>query len=384
MSRKDFGLRHIAGLLTLVAVAAAVMLVLAGSAFSDPPLSGAIFTTDSSCSVVNGNIYMDKTDVYLNGGPSHPGAAGLPDGSYYVQITDPSGATVLGTSVSSANETPVTVSGGNFASCYELWNILIKGSDGTPGYDDSPNNGGEYKVWVSNQADFANDSAKTDNFKVRNGGCGDVCVPVQATLSVSKFYDRNGNGINDDGQPITGWQFNIDGGAALTTPWSSLVNTGTHTVTEANAVQAGWVHSTTNPVTVVVTNAGRGVEFGNYCRYKGLGARTIGYWKTHQAATTVLLPVTLGGSPWSFVVDSWSKAYNLLNGASSTDANVMLKAQLLGALLNVKSDPAFGTSYIAGTTTTVNDVIAAARRSSGPTAQRSCPKVGRCGIRRSR
>ena len=241
MSRKDFGLRHIAGLLTLVAVAAAVMLVLAGSAFSDPPLSGAIFTTDSSCSVVNGNIYMDKTDVYLNGGPSHPGAAGLPDGSYYVQITDPSGATVLGTSVSSANETPVTVSGGNFASCYELWNILIKGSDGTPGYDDSPNNGGEYKVWVSNQADFANDSAKTDNFKVRNGGCGDVCVPVQATLSVSKFYDRNGNGINDDGQPITGWQFNIDGGAALTTPWSSLVNTGTHTVTEANAVQAGWV-----------------------------------------------------------------------------------------------------------------------------------------------
>ncbi|HYY69850.1 MAG TPA: hypothetical protein VE734_08960, partial [Terriglobales bacterium] len=31
--------------------------------------SGAIFTTDSTGTLVNGNIYTDKGQVYLNGGP---------------------------------------------------------------------------------------------------------------------------------------------------------------------------------------------------------------------------------------------------------------------------------------------------------------------------
>lgn len=60
------------------------------------PISGAIFTTNSACTQVNGNIYDNKGDVYLDGGPPAPGAAGLPDGFYWVQVTDPSGAVVLG------------------------------------------------------------------------------------------------------------------------------------------------------------------------------------------------------------------------------------------------------------------------------------------------
>src|SRR5262245_65859301 len=51
-----------------------------------PPLPGAIFTTDNTCSGVDLNIYSNKSDVYLDGGPAHPGAASLPDGSYYVQV----------------------------------------------------------------------------------------------------------------------------------------------------------------------------------------------------------------------------------------------------------------------------------------------------------
>ena len=47
-----------------------------------PPLPGAIFTTDSTCTGVDLNIYATKEDVYIDGGPAHPGAAGLPDGSY--------------------------------------------------------------------------------------------------------------------------------------------------------------------------------------------------------------------------------------------------------------------------------------------------------------
>src|SRR6266481_4508872 len=103
---------------------------------ADPPLPGAIFTTDSTCTEVNQNIFDNKEDVYVDGGPAHPGAAGLPDGSYCVQVTDPSGATVLGKSDPGA----VTVVDGEFIQCYQLTSILKTGSSGftTPGYDDTP------------------------------------------------------------------------------------------------------------------------------------------------------------------------------------------------------------------------------------------------------
>ena len=52
---------------------------LCGNIFAAPPLPGAIFTTDSTCSGVDLNIYASKDLVYLNGGPAHPGAASLPD-----------------------------------------------------------------------------------------------------------------------------------------------------------------------------------------------------------------------------------------------------------------------------------------------------------------
>ena len=62
--------------------------------------SGAIFTTVSDGTEVNYNIYQAKEDVYLDGGPG-PGApqhaAGLDDGVYVFQVTDPSGKTLLST-----------------------------------------------------------------------------------------------------------------------------------------------------------------------------------------------------------------------------------------------------------------------------------------------
>jgi len=62
--------------------------------------SGAIFTTVVDGSEVNYNIYQAKEDVYLDGGPG-PGApqtaAGLDDGVYVFQVTDPSGKTLLST-----------------------------------------------------------------------------------------------------------------------------------------------------------------------------------------------------------------------------------------------------------------------------------------------
>src|SRR4029453_68753 len=130
------------------------------------PISGGIFTTISSCDGTNINIYAAKADVYVDGGPTHPGAAGLPDGEYYIQVTEPNG-TLLGTSIGTADETPIVVVGGEFVTCYQLQSIVIKASDSTPGYDTTTNGGGEYKVWVSSDPLFANNFTKTDNFKVK-------------------------------------------------------------------------------------------------------------------------------------------------------------------------------------------------------------------------
>ena len=78
---------------TSVLLAVCVVALAAGSASANPP-TGAIFTTVADGSEVNYNIYAFKTDVYLDGGPGvgAPGtAAGLDDGTYVFQITDPSG-----------------------------------------------------------------------------------------------------------------------------------------------------------------------------------------------------------------------------------------------------------------------------------------------------
>src|ERR1700731_4240610 len=81
------------------------------SAPANAQLSGAIFTTVANGSEVNFNIYGAKTDVYLDGGPG-PGApqtaAGLPDGVYVFQVTDPSGKTLLSTDIAACRRFQVT------------------------------------------------------------------------------------------------------------------------------------------------------------------------------------------------------------------------------------------------------------------------------------
>src|SRR5215813_4287007 len=225
---------------------------------ADPPLPGAIFTTDSSCTEVNQNIFDNKEDVYVDGGPAHPGAAGLPDGSYCVQVTDPSGQTVLGKSDPGA----VTVVGGEFVQCYQLSSILKTGSSGftVPGYDDTPNPGGEYKVWVSTDCNFDNNSSKTDNFQVDNTNPSPTPTPTpsptpSATPSatptatpsptpcpkgwccVTTFYDANANGIQDNGeQDLSGWQFRVFSHNNLQvqkeTPLCAYVRAGLYSIVE--------------------------------------------------------------------------------------------------------------------------------------------------------
>jgi uncharacterized repeat protein (TIGR01451 family) len=195
---------------------------------SSDNLTGAIFTSVAGCGKTNVNIYDTKPDVYLNGGPVPGGNGQLPDGSYYVQITDPSGATVLGTSVGATNDTPFVVEGG-LGNCIQLSDVLVRGSDPMlAGYDDTPNNGGEYKVWISMTPDFS-DRWKTDNFKVRAketncpaGGClneiPDITVeksagsstvtigqPVSFTITVTSVGTATANNVTlTDALPSAG------------------------------------------------------------------------------------------------------------------------------------------------------------------------------------
>lgn len=190
----------------MLAATTACLFAFAGTAKADPTgnrISGAIFTTDSSGVPVNLNIYQDKGDVYLNGGPginAPASAAGLPAGTYTFQVTDPSGKTLLSTDDAACRQFSVNDSGVISAvlstgTCA----AHLVGVDGEDGgltvqlmpYLDTPNNGGVYKVWATpthlldckahgNKFCFVPRYSKTDNFKVNNH------VPVEIDTTFSK------------------------------------------------------------------------------------------------------------------------------------------------------------------------------------------------------
>ena len=345
------------------------------------PLPGAIFTTDQPCAGNDLNIYNLKSDVYIDGGPAHPGAAGLPDGYYWVKVTSPDG-TVLGTSATAI----VHVTNGEFDQCYQLSSILLRASNGQPGYDDTPNNGGEYKVWVSTTSNFIESESKTDNFKVkeRDTPCPD-CVFDVATLNVVKFYDANANGLNDDGQTITGWKVNIHDGInvnALTPVALSVAAPDDYTVTEYDPIQLNWSHTTATQVLVsVAPGDDKTVYFGNVCVGAG-GGLTLGFWsnKNGQAligADDIAMLVALNlrnadGSNFDPTTNAGFRTWIL--SATATNMAYMLSAQLAAMELNVFNNKVNGTSliYAPGTTSanalgfaTVNDVMAEANASLG-------------------
>ena len=167
-------------------------------------VSGAIHTTTPDGGIVNENVhYLAKDEVFLTGGPgpnAPPEAAGLPPGEYYFQVTDPSGKKLLSTDpvrnrcVVVGNQGFIINArcGGTFGPGDHLLNPKL---DMAPEFvvqlipfDDTPNNGGVYKAWMTPVGAFVGDinavdspcngggcfhgfiesTSKTDNFKVRD------------------------------------------------------------------------------------------------------------------------------------------------------------------------------------------------------------------------
>ena len=340
-----------------LALALVALLSLAASA-SAAPLAGAIFTTDSTCGGVDLNIYSSKDAVYLNGGPAHPGAATLPAGSYYVQVTTPAGA-LLGTSVGTGNETPL-VSDGNVVNCIQLSAVLKKASDGTPGYDDTTNPGGDYKVWASTVSTFDPSSSKTDNFKVHEG---ETITPT--FLRVRKYYDANANGVKDGAEVyLDGWRFNIRDGINVDrdTPVDMQVDPDTYTVTEQKPSENNWINTDPYepdalidpvllPFASITLAAGddKTLEFGNVCVGAG-GGHTLGFWSNKNGQATMndggtdgpelqmLRAAGLRNADGSnFDPSNYAAFRTWLLNASAVNMAYMLSAQYAAMLLNVEA-----------------------------------------------
>lgn len=210
----------------LVAVLAlAVLLVGTGIAYAG--LSGAIFTTTVDGSRVNANIYMAKEDVYLDGGPgpnAPQGAAGLPDGNYYFQVTDPSGKVLLSEDPIECREivvsdgiitgvVPCTVKNGKTYCQHATGTDIDHGAVTVQlmPYKNTPNPGGVYKVWVTPVDKYAPGEgrwgfipawSKTDNFKVK----GRLIPPK---ITIEKFHDYDCDGVWDVGEPSIAWEATV-------------------------------------------------------------------------------------------------------------------------------------------------------------------------------
>jgi hypothetical protein len=341
------------------------------------PLTGAIYTTKGDGSLVNGNVYDSKDQVYLNGGPppnAPCSAAGLPDGEYYFQVTDPSGTVLL--SNDPIGERKVRVTGGVFTQY--LGTTHAVGTGRCPGaisvalfpYDDTPNPGGEYKVWLTRVEDydptqgvfgFLPAKSKTDNFKVRMAG-GEK--PANVAIYGYKWYDTNTNGVWDEGEPaIPGWRIEkvppdpsdvTYTGASGQYSFLVPANSGPYTISEVPPPPgwwpAGqWIHTTPTSGTVTVATVDvHGPDFGNVCLGAG-GGRTLGFWSNKNGQSVMnglgmsyilgqlsaLNLVKADGSP--FDPNSYTEFRNWILSANATNMAYMLSAQMAAMYLNVQA-----------------------------------------------
>jgi hypothetical protein len=398
-------------LVALAALVAAAIVVL--PAMAADPVKGAIFTTTNGGTTVNGNIYASKDAVYLNGGPQPNAPCGVgglePDGDYYFQVTDPSGATLLSTDP--IENRRVTVSGG-LITAYVDDNVdpppHVTGDGKCPDaisvqlapYNDTLNSGGEYKVWMTPVGSYSTDTtvgtfgfinsqSKTDNFKVRTSSNG---TDLDVGIVGNKFYDADTDGVWDADEPgIGGWRIykkppeipdEIDTtSVGQIGQYSFLVapKSGDYTITEGKPQAGFFPYSAWRPTTAtsgsvsVGTEDTTGPDFGNVCLGAG-GGLTLGFWSNQNGQnlivtrdsknkpTTTLTPAALallggtGGTPYlrnangTYFVpvnpNGYTQFRNWLLKADATNMAYMLSAQLAAMKLNVNNGNVSGNALI--------------------------------------
>jgi len=394
--------RPFIGLCVALAVCATIAL---SAAFS-----GHIYTSTADGTVVNANIYDAKEEVYLNGGPQNQNGAGLPNGLYYFQVTNPSGSLLLSTDEIQCRTLRVV---GGVVSGYVHDATCL-----TPDHPDGPlnpangstpvqlipfsnttNSGGEYKVWLTPVGSyspgngtfgFVDSNSKTDNFKVKEDvecppeGCG---TPGENDITGTKFYDANVNGTQDPDEPgIPGWKIELSPAFNTTTDSNGNyaflnVPDGTYTVCEViPALAPTWIPTTPTSIAgITVPPDSNFNDFGNVCLGPG-GGKTLGFWSNKNGAKIFntegglvivnALPLVNGAGAYvpDFLDHGAFKSWIL--SATATNMAYMLSAQLAAMKLNATIGDVDGGAYLlagaCGNTgidnkfITVNDLIAAA------------------------
>ncbi len=223
-----------------------IWLIVAVLATGSSAFAGAIFTNNSDGSIVNGNIYDSCDEVYLSGGPppnAPASAAGLPDGVYVFQVTDPPGKELLSKDI--ARKRRFRVEGGIIVEYLGTTHLTGASIDHDAisiclwPFKATPNSGGVHKAWATpleaflaaggdldkiKQKDtdgvfgFVHSESKTDNFKCDKG-------PPPPIIRVKKFEDLNADGDWDAGEPqIAGWEIIVTDPLGMVNTYYTLAN----------------------------------------------------------------------------------------------------------------------------------------------------------------
>lgn len=275
--------------------------------------SGAIFTTLVDGSEVNVNQFPSKEDVYLDGGPgigAPQTAAGLDDGTYVFQVTDPSGAKLLSTDLARCRQFTVAsgvINGVVDTDCEHATGVDVDHNATTVQlfpFDDTPNPGGVYKAWVVRVEDFLAGCAalgvanglnvvdcgnhadnrhgfvpahtKTDNFKVKD-------VPIR---EIDAFFINEATGEALSGRHVT-W---VDPLGASNKKWSYHVPFWNVVEAHVEAVEDGFHQLKIEDQAGCTVGDIYWGDFENprVGGYLGTGAQTVGTTiKGHAKATSV-------------------------------------------------------------------------------------------------
>jgi len=184
-------------------------------------------------------------------------------------------------------------------------------------------------------------------------------VTVYTAICVKKFYDANANGLDDDGQVVSGFKV-VLGGAATATGYTNGSGVycftgllpGDYTVTEV-APNASWQNTTPTSVNVNSLTCPQSVKFGNYCFSAPSKGLTLGFW-TNRNGQNILEASTATHNAWVALLNNpcgtgavmrnadgtihtfstYADLKSWLNGATATNMSYMLSAQLAANLLD--------------------------------------------------
>jgi len=225
----------------------------------------------------------------------------------------------------------------------------------------------------------ATPSSVTYDFEPANCPVPDCATSPETGITACKFYDKNGNGIQDpEDIPLSGWPMTIDPIGTATphvarqctgvdgcVSWGNLIAGLTFTITEGTPNESSWVHSTPSSVQVsTILDQSVPATFGNYCRARS-GGLTIGFWGNKNGAAlitaadlTFLSGLHLRNADGSDFDPTTVKQLDMwLQKASATNMSYMLSAQLAAMELNVRHGFVNGANYAVCAGVTINQLM---------------------------